>query len=82
MLAGIQKVMIPYGIEELQSGFWFPLQVMSCMLRSPVYFMYMYNVQISHTSLVFVSEYNTRSHAAVWFLLLQVALQQPLDRAS
>jgi len=79
MLVGIQKVMIPYGIKELQSGFWFPLQVMSYMLRPLVYCMYMYNVQISHTSLVFESECNTQSHTAVWFWLLQVALQQPLD---
>ena len=48
---------------------------MSCMLRPLVYCMYMYNVQISHTSLVFVSECNTQSHTAVWLLLLQVALQ-------
>ena len=50
--------------------------------HAPVYCMYMYNVQISHTSLVFVSECSTQSHTAVWFLLLQVALQQQLDRAS
>jgi len=54
---------------------------MPCMLRSHVYCMYMYNVQICHTSLVLVSECNTQSHI-VGFLLLQVALQQPLDRAS
>jgi len=48
--------MIPYGIKEvLQSGFWFPLQVMSCMLRPRVYCIYMY----FHTCLVFVSEWNT-----------------------
>jgi len=29
--------------------------------------MYTYNVQIYHTSLVFVSECNTQSHTAVWF---------------
>jgi len=33
----------------------------------PAYCMYVYNVQISHTSLVFVSECNTQSHTAVWF---------------
>jgi len=61
--------MIPYGIKELQSGFWSPLQVMSCMFRALVYCMYVYNVQFSqlfHTSLVFVSECNTQSHTAVW----------------
>ena len=55
--------------------------LMPCMLRPPVYCMYKYNVQISHTSLVFVSECNTQSHM-VGFLLLQVAPQQQLNRAS
>ena len=55
------------------------------MLRPPVVYIYVYNVQISHflhTSLVFVSECNTQSHAAIWLLLLQVPSQQPLDRAA
>ena len=56
--------------------------LMPCILRPLVYCMYMYNLHISHTSLVFVSECSTQSHTAVWFLLLQVALQQPLDRDS
>ena len=47
--------------------------------QAPVYCLYMYNVQIFHTSL---NECNTQSHTAVWFLLLQAAQQQPLDRAS
>jgi len=68
-----------YGITELQSGGWFADALHA---QAPVYCMYMYNVQISPTSLVFVSECNTHSHTAVWFLLLQADLQQPLDRAS
>jgi len=59
--------MMPYGITELQSGFWFASLLMPCMLRPPVYCMYRYNVHISYTSLVFVSECNTQSHTAVWF---------------
>jgi len=41
--------MMPHGITELQSGFWLALHAMPCMLMPPVYCMYMYNVQISHT---------------------------------
>ena len=59
--------MMPHGITELQSGVWFALHAMPCMLRPPVYCMYMYNVQIFHTSLVFVSERSTQSHTAVCF---------------
>ena len=44
--------------------------------------MYMYNVQICHTSVVFVSECNSHLTLLCGFLLLQVAPQQPLDRAS
>ena len=52
--------MMPHGITELQLGFWFALHVMPCIPTLPVYCMFMYDVQISHTSLVFVSECNTQ----------------------
>jgi len=29
--------MTPYGITELQSGFWFALHLMPCRLGPPVY---------------------------------------------
>jgi len=59
--------MMPHGITELHSGFWFALHVMRCIPTPPVYCMSLYNVQISHTCLVFVSECSTQSHTAVWF---------------
>jgi len=61
MLAGVWKIMMPYGITGLQSFIWFALQLVPCMLGSPESCMQMYNVQFSHTSLVFVSECNSVS---------------------
>jgi len=59
------EIMRPYGITLLQTGFWFALQLVSCMLESPVFCIYLYYVQLSHASLVFESECNTLSHTAV-----------------
>ena len=72
--------MMSNGITELQSSFWFADALLGqapCILYVHV----LCNVQISRTSLVFVSECNTQSHM-VGFLLLQGARQQQLNRAS
>jgi len=36
MLADVWNIMMPYGITELQSDFWYALQLMPCML-DPLY---------------------------------------------
>ena len=55
--------------------------LMPCMLRPPVYCMYMYNVQISYQSGLCERVQYTVT-LLFGFLLLQVALQQQLDRTS